>query len=93
MVSYNNSKIYVLKSGNTDKYYISGTTKRLCERLATHKDNYKKFKEGKVKRECPSFEILKFPDVSIQLIENVDCKDKDDLNTKIQEAKIKYGNK
>jgi predicted GIY-YIG superfamily endonuclease len=90
MVSYANSKIYILKSSSNPEYYISGTTKRLCERLATHKDNYKKFKEGKTTKTCPSFEVLKHPDVSITLLENIECKNKDELNLKIQEHRDKY---
>lgn len=90
MVSYTNSKIYILKSPSSTDYYISGTTKRLCQRLATHRDNYKKWKEGKIKTECPSFKVLSNPDVCIQLIENYECKNKDELNSKIQEVRQKY---
>ena len=89
MVSYSNGKIYMLKSDRTDKVYIGGTTKKLCQRLATHKDMFKKFKDGKIKKECSSYDILQYPDVCIVLLENVECKSKDELNSKIYEYRNK----
>ena len=82
--NYNDSKIYILKSEQEKKHYIGATTKRLCQRLAQHKDYYSKY----LKNECPfdeSFEILKYSDVRIQLLESVHVNSKDELNKKLDE--------
>ena len=84
MVNYKDSKIYILKSEQEKKHYIGATTKRLCQRLAQHKDYYSKYLEKK----CPydeSFEILKYGDARIQLLESVHVESKDELNKKLDE--------
>jgi hypothetical protein len=83
MPDYKNSKIYALKSAQTDKIYIGGTTKMLCQRLAYHKINFKNNINYLV-------DIMKYTDVRIELIENIECKDKDELNKKINEYRSKY---
>jgi hypothetical protein len=82
--NYKDSKIYILKSEQEKKHYIGATTKRLCQRLAQHNDYYSKY----LNNECPfdeSFEILKYSDVRIQLLESVHVNSKDELNKKLDE--------
>jgi hypothetical protein len=66
--------IYKIVSDSTDKIYIGSTVKSLEERLEEHENNYefwfnKEFKSGYVS----SFEILKYGDYKIILIEEYPC--------------------
>ncbi len=77
---YARGKIYKLISNSTnDVYYGSTTQQYLCQRIAGHKYDYKKWKEGK-QHYCSSYEIIKYNDVQIILIENYPCNNKDELS-------------
>jgi hypothetical protein len=71
---YHNSKIYAIRSNQSEKYYIGATTQKLCKRMGGHrrhfKDNYG----------CISREILKYDNAYIELIENYKCESKDELS-------------
>ena len=80
MPNYKNSKIYFLKSKNTDKIYIGSTTlKYLCNRLAKHKSSYKMFKNGTKNLLTCSKIIFDYGDVYIELCESFACDSKDEL--------------
>ena len=85
-VDYSNTKIYCIKAGQCDKIFIGATIKRLCERFSQHKSYYQKYmfnnQQGNYE-DC--FDILKYSDCTIQLLERVECKDKDELNAKLQD--------
>lgn len=83
MPEYKNSKIYAIKSEQAQKYYIGATTKRLCQRMAQHRQNYNKYVDKKVDYDS-SFDILQFSDAQIQLLESFECNNKDELNNKLQ---------
>jgi len=72
---YSLCKIYKLVSPQTDKVYIGSTcSKYLCTRLAQHKNCYKNFLKGKYGN-ISSFEIVKYDDCKIILIQSYpDCK-------------------
>jgi hypothetical protein len=89
MPEYNNSKIYAIKSTQANKYYIGATTKRLCQRIAQHKQNYNKFVQNLADYDS-SFDILQFSDAQIQLLESFECKNKDELNAKLQTYMSSY---
>jgi hypothetical protein len=66
--------IYKIVSDRTDKIYIGSTVKSLEERLEEHENDYelwfnKEFKSGYIS----SFEILKYGDYKIILIEEYPC--------------------
>ena len=42
---YSNAKIYKIVD-NTNNIYIGSTCKKLCQRLAQHRANYKQYLEG-----------------------------------------------
>lgn len=87
---YNNGKIYKLVSNHTDKIYIGSTCKeRLCQRLAKHKDKYKRWLKNE-KDYTSSIELLKLGDVEIVLLESVNCNTKDELFKKEREYIEKY---
>ena len=61
--------IYKIKSLQTDKIYIGSTKKTLEKRLSEHKSKYKIWIKDNTKNYLTSFEILKFNDYQIELIE------------------------
>ena len=74
-----NGKIYSIRSHQTDLIYIGSTTeKRLSARFCKHRASFKAYTTEKG---CyyTSFEILKFDDAYIELIEEVKDKTKDEL--------------
>jgi len=79
MPNYHNSKIYKIWSPSTDMVYIGSTTQSLAERLGNHVRNYKCFLNGK-NRFVTSFKIIKYGDYKIELVENIDCNNREELN-------------
>jgi hypothetical protein len=72
--------IYKIVSDSTDKIYIGSTVKSLEERLEEHENDYelwfnKEFKSGYIS----SFEILKYEDAYIELLEEYPCENKQQL--------------
>lgn len=67
-------RIYTIRSHQTNKYYIGSTTQKLCKRLQDHRCRYKKNKKY-----MASFEIIKYNDHYIELLENYECNDKNEL--------------
>jgi hypothetical protein len=84
---YNNSKIYKIWSPQTEFIYIGSTYQMLCKRLADHKSFYK-MNTGTIK--CSSFEIIKYDDVKIELIENLSCNNKEELTKREGEIIRQY---
>ena len=78
MPDYSKGKIYSLRSHQTDDIYIGSTIETLSARKAKHKADYKRFLKG-LQHYITSYEILKFDDCYIELIENCPCKDKCEL--------------
>ena len=73
MPKYQQSKIYTIRSHSTDKIYIGSTTQRLSKRIAEHRRKYKAWKADNSKRYYSSFEIVKYDDNYIELLENYEC--------------------
>ena len=84
MVNYQNGKIYKIMSDETDLVYVGSTTQDLCVRMASHRRDYKAWLNND-KKYVSSFEILKFDNYRIVLIENYPCNDRTELNKKEQE--------
>jgi len=74
-------KIYKIISDSTDKIYIGSTVKTLKERLEIHENDYEKwFNSDFIKKYyCTSFEILKYGDYKIELIEEYPCSCRSEL--------------
>ena len=79
MVNYQNGKIYVLRSYQTDDVYIGSTTKRLCDRKSGHRVFYKRWINGKSRIYIASFKLSQFDDMYIELVENFPCNSKEEL--------------
>jgi hypothetical protein len=70
--------IYAIHSHQTTEIYIGSTTQILCNRMAGHRRHYKSYLDGKFAY-VTSFEIVKFPDAYIELIEEVEFENKQAL--------------
>lgn len=81
MVNYQNGKIYKIISNQTDKVYVGSTTQPLCERLSSHRSKYKRYLINK-NTYITSFELVKYDDAKIILIENYPCQNKEELHAK-----------
>lgn len=71
-MDYKNSKIYTIRSPQTDKYYIGATTQPLSKRFHTHKQ----------KLNCMSREIIGLGNAYIELLEEYPCDTKEQLNAR-----------
>jgi hypothetical protein len=80
-MDYKNGKIYTLRSHLTDKIYIGSTTTPLHKRFYNHKKSYDCWSRGN-SAYLTSVEILKYPDVYIELLEEFPCDNKLQLNTR-----------
>lgn len=80
-LSLENAKIYKLVSNNTGKYYIGSTCADLTLRLWQHYKDYKIFSKGEF-HYLSSFDVVKDGNVTIELLEKVECNNRYDLNTK-----------
>lgn len=75
---YNRGKVYKIVSPSTDLVYIGSTIQPLHKRLCSHRINYKRFLKGTYDN-TTSFEIIKFGDAEIYLIELCNCNSKMEL--------------
>ena len=83
-MDYKNAKIYKLVSFQTDKVYVGSTTQSLSKRKAKHKCDYKRWLDGK-KHYITSFELIKYDDNDIILLEEYPCENKMELHKRERE--------
>ncbi len=79
MPNYSNSRVYKIVSDQTDQIYIGSTTQALSRRIAEHRSKYKRWRNDIGGNYTTSFEIVKFKDAKIILLERVECKDREEL--------------
>ena len=77
-MDYNNGKIYTIRSYQTDDIYIGSTTQTLTKRLSKHKGDFKRWKKGTY-HYVTSYELIKYNDVYIELLELCPCDTKMEL--------------
>lgn len=70
--------VYAIRSHQTNKIYIGSTTQALSMRMCGHRRNYKEWMNGKF-HFVTSFEILKFEDNYIELLQEVEVESKLEL--------------
>jgi hypothetical protein len=75
---FQNGKIYTLRSPQTELFYIGSTCSPLHKRLYEHKGDYKRHLEDKFNY-LSSFEITKYPDCFVELLESFPCQDRNEL--------------
>ena len=74
---YNNSFIYTIRSPHTDKFYIGSTTQSLCRRFSNHKTDYNSYvNNGVGNLIISSFKIIELGDSYIELLEEINCDSK-----------------
>ncbi len=76
---YNQGKIYTIRSHQTDQFYIGSTCMSLYKRLYKHRNGKKSYEKEKY-HYLTSFEILKYDDHYIELLENYPCNSKEELH-------------
>jgi len=81
MVNYNNAKIYRLVNIVNNDIYIGSTTRSLCQRLAEHVSDYKRYINNKY-HYVSSFQIIQSGNYQIELIESFPCTSKEMLHTR-----------
>ena len=72
---YHSGKIYVIRSYQTNNYYIGSTTQPLHKRLYEHRALYRNDY-----RSTKSYEIIQYDDNYIELLEEYRCETKQQLN-------------
>ena len=75
---YQRGKIYCLRSHQTDLVYIGSTVQGLAERIGGHRKDYKVWLKH-TNHYVSSFELIKYDDAYIELIENYPCNTKSEL--------------
>ncbi len=78
-MDYNNSRIYKIVNDVNDNIYVGSTTQLLCQRMATHRNNVKKYPNRKIYQLMNTIGIEHF---KIILIEKYPCKSREELNTR-----------
>jgi hypothetical protein len=76
-MDYSNTKIYKLVSYESDDVYYGSTCSTLSKRFSGHKCDYKRWLNGNGAY-ITSFELVKYNDCQIVLVESVQCKTKDE---------------
>ena len=82
MVNYQKGQIYIIRSHQTENIYIGSTCSPLHKRIYDHKKHYRYWKLGKRKSYTSSYEILKYDDAYIELLEDYPCEKKKHLTKK-----------
>ena len=75
---FNTSMIYSIRSPATERYYIGSTTQKLCKRFSDHNINYKAYLKG-TGDFTTSFKILELGDAYIELLEEINCDNRNQL--------------
>jgi hypothetical protein len=73
--------IYILRSHQTEDVYY-GSTEDLSERMRTHKKNYKMWLNEK-HNYITSYEIVKYKDAYMELLEEIEYNNKQELTTRV----------
>ena len=75
---YNKSLLYTIRSPATEQYYIGSTTQKLCKRFSDHNIDYKRYLKGTFDF-ISSFKILELGDAYIELLEEINCENRNQL--------------
>ena len=78
---YSHAKIYKIVSNETENVYYGSTCNVLSMRLSQHRKAYRFYLKHN-KHYCSSYEVVKFDDVEIILIESFSCKTKEELHAR-----------
>jgi hypothetical protein len=82
MPNYQNGRIYKIVCDKTGEEYLSSTTLTLCQRIAQHRCQFKRFMNGTNPHYCTSYKVLENNDYDIILIEKYPCNSKEELKAR-----------
>ena len=82
MASYQNAVVYAIRSHQTDKFYIGSTKSPMYKRMSNHRGRYKRWCKDNTCTYISSFEILKYDDAYIELLEECPCENVQQLRKK-----------
>ena len=82
MPNYQNGRIYKIVCNTTGLEHINATTLPLCQRIAQHREEFKRFLNGTNKQYCDSYKVLSSNDYQINLLEKYPCNSKEELTAK-----------
>ena len=77
MPNYQNTKIYIIRSRNTNKVYVGATASTLVKRFSQHNSEF-----AKGKNKTRARQVLEHGDCYIELLEKYPCLDKDESNAR-----------
>lgn len=80
MPQYGNGKVYAIRSHLTTKVYVGSTTATLAKRIYDHRRSFKGWLNYRSRVYTSSYEILKYGDEYIELLEDCPCDNKAQLN-------------
>ena len=86
---YHKSKIYTIRSFQTEQYYIGSTCDALHKRLYSHRQHYKQYLNDN-HNFVSSFDIIKYEDHYIELLEDYNCESRNELTKREGELIRKY---
>lgn len=90
MVNYAYGKIYKITSQQTNKIYIGSSAQNyLSSRMRNHRKAFKSWKNGNGSY-VTSFELVKFSDAQIVLIENFSCNSNEELRKREEYHRKKH---
>jgi len=89
---YHTSKIYKISSSQCNKFYIGSTIQTLNKRLSAHKTNYKSYEKG-IRHYTTSYEVVKYDDAIIELIKDVKCENRKQLEKIEGECILEHHNR
>ena len=78
-MDYKNGKIYAIRSHQTEDIYIGSTTTKLTKRFHYHKNDFKRWKNGE-RNYVTSYELMKYDDAYIELLQGYSCDSKMELH-------------
>lgn len=81
MPNYQNAKIYKIVSNQSEKVYIGSTVQKLCQRKGGHMRDFREWKINGSEY-VTSFEILKYDDADVILLEKFPCNSKEELEAR-----------
>lgn len=82
MPDYQNGRIYKIVCKKTGLEHINCTTLPLCQRIAQHRSELKRFLNGTNKYYCDSYKVLEGNDYDIILLESYPCNSKEELKAR-----------
>ena len=86
---YHKGKIYTIRSYQTEQYYIGSTCDALHKRLHGHRLHYKRYLNDTYTF-ISSFDIIKYEDHYIELLEEYKCENRNELFKREGELIRKY---